>query len=74
MVVKRVLVSRCSSTVSIWRESLKKPSRKQKLRGVRVPLLRQTGGVHKVKTKVQFRDRKHKGPDACDHIRYRIDV
>ena len=29
----------------------------------RAPLPRQTGGVHKVKTKVKHRKRKHKGYD-----------
>lgn len=29
----------------------------------RAPIIRQTGGVHKVKTKEQLRDRKHKKDD-----------
>lgn len=41
-------------------------SKRKKLNLPRVPLPRQTGGVHKVKTKVKHRDRKHKNNDSDD--------
>ena len=38
---------------------------KKKLAKPRVPLPRQTGGVHEVKSKRPWRQRKHKGRDEA---------
>lgn len=35
----------------------------RKLNLPRAPIMKQTGGAHKVKTKMQLRDRKHKKDD-----------
>lgn len=42
---------------------MSRPSKRSKPRLPRAPLPRQTGGAHKVKTKVLHRKRKHKKDD-----------